>query len=874
LNVKMDRSDDSATPTALLKIFGDFDSRVRTASRRTFEGMDPIRRHPSRSSTSYKPVLGGLVDKQPSRTISTVAAPRGRLMFDESSAFDSPQQRVNKRPSNFLDDPLVGMDRYPKAMRSEDTKNLQAQIERLKMQLIQKDADYVSLETEVKQGQYTHKKMLVEVAHDRLTRETEREAQIRELRSERERVQDLKNRVQELSQRRAHDEEYAELRNLPRRTPDRSAQDDLNLDNQRLNEEIIQLQEELFAFKADAEGDAAANQDRLTAAQAKNAELEERLQALEQDPEKASGTQIQLERVKDELTVAQQELNKCQNDLKTFEEDRIQQRIMNDRLNKHSGMERELENLCMENKLLNETADNSSLLQEKLQDLTVKLATSEASLAESLKRQESLIFAERKLKQWKSLTWRLLSQPEREQLGDDVGVDIMGAKIAELQQGMLTKSEEIESLKSAMRLKDNEILGEHGKMEEMAAKSATDKLNLTEQANLIKRFKRKLVLVSKERDSYKGVLESYEHEMTFNGNAFEKDRIGALEASLKDYRETVERLEDLLSTARSSNLKESDSEAKLRDEVAGLTSKVRDLERENEALGRSEAVHDEGAKVLHFLDNPLSQATEARHREVEDLKAEVTALKARLQLLEEGQTKDLTMLVGQKVNEDCSEEVRDLQEQLRAAEIRKQRLIEAFKKTSQDFREVCYQLTGFRIDGLNDGKYRLTPVYGESVNDHLLFKREQSGECLLLETQYSAQLTDLIDLHLSGQNSIPVFLAALITDLFSRQTFDTMGVDVSVADENDENEEEQPPQQPLESEDEDQQQEQYVIMDENVGQEDEAVEEEEEIMEEEGEPEESFDESESGEDSNNESDPPAAADHDDDGDDDDIVCID
>ncbi len=117
--------------------------------------------------------------------------------------------------------------------------------------------------------------------------------------------------------------------------------------------------------------------------------------------------------------------------------------------------------------------------------------------------------------------------------------------------------------------------------------------------------------------------------------------------------------------------------------------------------------------------------------------------------------------------------ISELREQLQAAEVRKQRLIEAFKKTSQDFREVCYQLTGYRIDALNDGKYRLSPVYAESPDDHLLFQREPTGECMLLETNFSSQLADLIELHLSQQNSIPAFLAAVIMDLFSRQTFDT-----------------------------------------------------------------------------------------------------
>ncbi len=183
-----------------------------------------------------------------------------------------------------------------------------------------------------------------------------------------------------------------------------------------------------------------------------------------------------------------------------------------------------------------------------------------------------------------------------------------------------------------------------------------------------------------------------------------------------------------------------------------------------------------------------------RKKQVQSLTEENDALKARVKLLEEGQTKDLTLLVGHKVEEGASsKEVQgglnsaplckgvvvyslsflDLQEKLRLADLRKERLIEAFRKTSTDFREVCCQLTGYRIDGLDDSKYRLTPVYAESPHDHLLFRRERTGELLMLETQFSGQLEELIELHLGQQRSIPVFLAAVITDLFSRQTFDT-----------------------------------------------------------------------------------------------------
>ena len=49
-----------------------------------------------------------------------------------------------------------------------------------------------------------------------------------------------------------------------------------------------------------------------------------------------------------------------------------------------------------------------------------------------------------------------------------------------------------------------------------------------------------------ERDSYKGLLESYEHEITFSGGQFEKDHTASLEKVIKDQRDMIDRLEGQL----------------------------------------------------------------------------------------------------------------------------------------------------------------------------------------------------------------------------------------------------------------------------------------------------------------------------------------
>ena len=141
---------------------------------------------------------------------------------------------------------------------------------------------------------------------------------------------------------------------------------------------------------------------------------------------------------------------------------------------------------------------------------------------------------------------------------------------------MISLSESIESCKSKMEDQSNEILEINQVQEDQKRKIQTDKESLNENANLIKRFKRKLLLVSKERDSYKSVLESYEHELTFSAAAFEKDRIASVEESLTNYKETIERLENLLAAFQSN--KPSATEMKLKEEVSNLQQKIQELE--------------------------------------------------------------------------------------------------------------------------------------------------------------------------------------------------------------------------------------------------------------------------------------------------------
>ncbi len=95
------------------------------------------------------------------------------------------------------------------------------------------------------------------------------------------------------------------------------------------------------------------------------------------------------------------------------------------------------------------------------------------------------------------MCWQLLSPEEQEKCGQNIGIDLMSAKISELQSEILKRTEEIESLNTTLARRSDELSASEAKVKESNDKIEVDRKCIQDQANLIKRFKRKLLLVSK-----------------------------------------------------------------------------------------------------------------------------------------------------------------------------------------------------------------------------------------------------------------------------------------------------------------------------------------------------------------------------------------
>ena len=79
--------------------------------------------------------------------------------------------------------------------------------------------------------------MELEVSRDKLLRENERESLIRQSRIDKEKVQDLKNKIHSINRRNEHKSQYEQMRHIQGHEDTTERQDEVD----RLSEETVQL---------------------------------------------------------------------------------------------------------------------------------------------------------------------------------------------------------------------------------------------------------------------------------------------------------------------------------------------------------------------------------------------------------------------------------------------------------------------------------------------------------------------------------------------------------------------------------------------------------------------------------------------------------
>ncbi|XP_068940915.1 mitotic spindle assembly checkpoint protein MAD1 isoform X3 [Petaurus breviceps papuanus] len=322
--------------------------------------------------------------------------------------------------------------------------------------------------------------------------------------------------------------------------------------------------------------------------------------------------------------------------------------------------------------------------------------------------------------------------------------------------------------------------------------------------DLVRRLQKRVFLLTKERDVMRSILDSFENDMSPIEHSpqlalhIHEDMVQSLHANcaemevqlsqaleeLGNQKERAEMLDVELKILKSQTGTVDQSFFVSNDELNALRLKVEELVMERNQLEEEkknlemqlekltlQGHYDQSkTKVLHLSMNPTSLAKERLKMGQQQLQEECQQLQELVRVLEGGGS-----IANKPEASGClqpSQEISDLKKKLESSELRNQRLKEVFQTKIQEFRKVCYTLTGYRIDLTTENQYRLTSMYAEHKSDCLIFKASNPSrtKMQLLETEFSHTVRELIDLHLLQQDSIPVFLSSVTLDLFSRQT--------------------------------------------------------------------------------------------------------
>ncbi|XP_036167841.1 mitotic spindle assembly checkpoint protein MAD1 isoform X2 [Myotis myotis] len=630
--------------------------------------------------------------------------------------------------------------------------------------------------------QVEREKMQMQLSHKRARVELERAASTSARSYEREvdRNQELLTRIRQLQDREAEAEEKMK----EQLEHSRQCKQSLDAANKRLREKEDGLAEasetisELKGRISELQWSVMNQEMQVKGLESEKQELQEQLDLQLRKWQEANQKIQELQAGQDARAEQEQKIKDLEQKLFLQEQDSAIVKNMKSELVRLPKMERELKQLKEENAYLREMRETNGLLREEVEGLQRKLSRQE-------KMQENLVDLELEKE-------RLLAKLQSwERLDQTTGLSIRSPEdlsrfIVELQQRELALKDRNGSIASSVRELDKVRQQLQEEVRQVSAQLLEERKKRETQEALARRLQKRVLLLTKERDGMRAILGSYDSELTpaeYSPQLTRRMREAEdmvqkvhahssemeLEMELKVLQAQAGPAEQsvLLSREEASELRVKVEE--LEGERSRLEEDKRRLEAQLEHLTLQGDYDQSKTKVLHLSMNPAREAQQSRRQDQARLQEECEQLRKLVCALERGGP------VPADLEATClpsSKEVAELRKQVESAELRNQRLKEVFQAKVQEFRKVCYTLTGYQVDITRESQYRLTSMYAERQDDCLVFKATGPAgtRMQLLETEFSRTVPELIELHLLRQDSIPAFLSALTLDLFSRQT--------------------------------------------------------------------------------------------------------
>ncbi|KAF5283857.1 hypothetical protein FQA39_LY04677 [Lamprigera yunnana] len=566
---------------------------------------------------------------------------------------------------------------------------------------------------------------------------------------------------------------------------------------------IEELEKTLADFKSDVSMESDQKNEAITNLKSKLLEMELLLDVVQEDSEAHKKLSTELEKrllekneVERSLEMKEHACQRSRLELKELEyvrdnylEYQQQVKTHQHKLIAFAELEKENQQLKEETKRLKDAVHNKLLLEEEVFDLKSRVANYKEQEKKLAALQVAQVQSELYLNEWRTVARGIC-----ESIGSDATLPHQLRKVVEhLQHQELTLTASKVQLESQLNSSFHEAKVARSELEKSQKLIVELQTNDQHKQNLIRRMQKKLLLVSRERDSYRLQLDSYERDLTMcmnapnavpsNAQQSQKERIENLERIVEGYRDMVNKLEsDLQNAEPNAN---SESVPVRVEQVSRLQDEIDHLKMENDHL-REQKDHLEIqleelsvgqdknlGRIVHLAKNPLIECIEEHDNDVRKLQEIIERLKCKIKNLEEG-------LEGSKLIDISMnpKEVNALKEQLKSAENQIQRLKDYFKSSMQEFRNVVYMLLGYKIDKNSNSQYKLTSMYAEQEDDQICFQLNTEGALNLLENAFSTTLEDMVDLHLRHQKSIPVFLSAITMDLFNNRTMATKAFEI------------------------------------------------------------------------------------------------
>ncbi|XP_030636384.1 mitotic spindle assembly checkpoint protein MAD1 isoform X1 [Chanos chanos] len=651
--------------------------------------------------------------------------------------------------------------------------------------------------------QLTQEKQQMELSHKRARIELEKAAHLssRDLQREVDRNQDLLTRIRRLEDREA-DAGQALSEQVENNKALKHSIEELHKKVDEKDSKLTEANQTISALRDELRGlnqQLQTQESKLSTQTLENQALQEQSELQRRKYQELSQRYQSLQTSQFSSTESELKIKELERRLALQEQDSVIVKNMKTEVARLPDLEREVKRLREENAYLRETKENSSLLKEETEGLRKKLKRMEKVKEDMVNLELEKEKLELKLKAW-------------EDIGQTTGLNIrkpedLSREVIQIQQREINLKQQNYTLTTSLRTLEKARAELQTEVVQQRSKALEEQKKRENQDALVKRLQKRVLLLTKERDGMRAILESYDRELASTEYSPQLTRrVREAEEMLQKVQAHNTEMEAQLSKAQEEagtfKLQAQRAELELdvlkkqqasvvesnpiatTEEINSLRQKIEELESERQRLEeqnnilemRLERHNLQGdydpvkTKVIHFRLNPTSVAKQQRAEEVEQLREECQRLRDRLRTLQaEGTmaTDDASFSIPP------SQEVLDLRKQMESAELKNQRLKEVFQKKIQEFRTACYVLTGYQIDITMENQYRLTSVYAERMEDCLLFKANGpvgSGSMQLLETDFSRTLTEMVDLHLFHQKSIPAFLSAVTLDLFSRQT--------------------------------------------------------------------------------------------------------